>query len=70
MKGFDSFVNDVVAKLRTEKKVILERGGLAGAASNRYSGNAAEEYILRRIKGMPQSYPGKKSTATPSWSVI
>ena len=38
MKGFDSFVDDVVAKWRTEKKIILERGGLAGAANNIYSG--------------------------------
>jgi hypothetical protein len=66
MKGFDSFVDDVVAKWRTEKKIILERGGLAGAANNRYSGDAAEEYILRRIKGIPQNYLGKKSKGSQS----
>lgn len=48
------------------KKVIFERGGLAGAASNRYSGDAAEEYILRRIIGMPQSCLGKKSKGSQS----
>lgn len=66
MKNFDSFVDDVVTKWRSEKKVILERGGLAGVAGNRRAGDSAEEYILRRIKGLPQNYVGKKSNGSQS----
>ncbi|WP_338360013.1 hypothetical protein [Yeosuana marina] len=66
MKNFNSFVDDVVTKWRSKKKVILERGGLAGVAGNRRAGDSAEEYILRRIKGIPQNYVGKKSNGSQS----
>lgn len=66
MKNFDLFVDDVVTKWRSEKKVILERGGLAGVVGNRHAGDSAEEYILRRIKGMPQNYLGRKSKGSQS----
>ena len=66
MKNFDVFVDDVVSKWRSEKKIILERGGLAGVADNRSAGESAEDYVLRRIKGLPQNYFGKKSRGSRS----
>ncbi|QTE21235.1 hypothetical protein [Polaribacter cellanae] len=60
MKNFELFVDEIVSKWFSEKKAILESAGLAGI-SNRETGDLVEDYILRKIKGLPQNYIGKKS---------
>ncbi len=70
MKNFEYFVDDIVAKWRSEKGIILEKGGLSGAVSNRKAGDSAENYILRKVNGLPQNYLGKKSLGSQSPSDI
>lgn len=70
MKNFESFIDDIVIKWRSEKRIILEKGGLAGVVSNREVGDSAENYILRKLKGLPQNYLGKKSKGSQSPSDI
>ncbi|WP_299223825.1 hypothetical protein [uncultured Psychroserpens sp.] len=67
MKNFELFVNDVVTKWRSEKKILLASGGLAGV-SNREAGDLAEEYILRKVKALSPKYICFKSSGsqTPS----
>ncbi|WP_298507487.1 hypothetical protein [uncultured Kordia sp.] len=65
MKNFELFVDETVTKWRLKKKYILENQGLAGV-SNRESGDSAENYILRKIGGLPQNYIGKKSKGSQS----
>tara|TARA_R110002051_G_scaffold2660_1_gene14265 strand:+ start:14668 stop:14838 length:171 start_codon:yes stop_codon:yes gene_type:complete len=55
MKNFELFVDEIVSKWFTEKKAILESAGLS-VTSNRETGDLAEDYILRKIKGLPQNY--------------
>lgn len=71
MKNFEKFVDKIVVKWRSEKKNILESHGLAGVIkSNREAGDSAEDYILRKVKDLPQNYIGKKSKGSQSPSDI
>lgn len=65
MINFENFVIHVVNKWRTEKKIILERGGLAGI-SNREYGDLAENYILKRIGNLVPNYKAQKSAGSQS----
>lgn len=71
MIDFETFVADVVTKWRTERNTVLEHCGLANNAeepSNRELGDAAEEYVCRKIDALTPNYrnfrsPGSQSPA-------
>ena len=68
MKNFESFVNHIVTKWRTEKKIILEKGGLGVPVPNRIAGDLAELYILNKVAKLTPSYKSyfAKGSQTPS----
>jgi hypothetical protein len=65
MKNFDVFVDQIVNDWLLDKKYILESYGL-GSPANWETGDSSEEYILRKIKGLPQNYIAKRSRASKS----
>jgi hypothetical protein len=65
MKNFDVFVDQTVRQWLLDKNELLAGVGL-GTPSNWERGDSAENYILRKIKGISQNYIGKKSIASRS----
>ncbi len=67
MKNFETFVDHVVSKWRTEKKTILESYGL-GMPSNREAGDLAEKYVVSKIDKLKPTYTSfiSKGSQTPS----
>lgn len=72
MKNFDEFVKHIVAKWRIEKKTVYESFGL-GMPANRTIGDAAEQYIARKISNHKPSYatffPNGSQTPSDLYSV-
>lgn len=72
MKNFDEFVKHIVAKWRIEKKTVYESFGL-GMPANRTIGDAAEQYIARKISNLKPLYatffPNGSQTPSDLYSV-
>jgi hypothetical protein len=68
MKNFEDFVNHIVVKWKTEKKILLEKGGQLGMPSNRQVGDLAEKYIISKIDKLSPSYTSciSKGSQTPA----
>lgn len=55
MKNFETFVDYVIKKWRTDKDIILESKGLSGLTNREY-GDLAEDYIYRKIQKLQPNY--------------
>ena len=68
MKNFESFVNHIVTKWRTENKIISEKAGLGISIPNRIAGDFAERYVFNKVDKLIPNYRPyfAKGSQTPS----